>query len=769
MGHHGRPVSIDRQRDVLSAIFEPAGRSAAEQFAVAVSQLLASGPLAATHLRDRDVLRATWWVTGLITTADWIGSNELEFPYTAPIARDASLLAYWQLAEERAVSAVRNAGLEPPSPAKHRTFAELTGRADLPTPAQRWASNVALPDGPTLFILEDVTGAGKTEAAQILIHRLMAAGRASGAFWAMPTQATANAMYDRQAKSLLKLFEDNVTQIPSLVLAHGQSRMHKGFRATVIAEPGDKRDSIHADDADVPGEIACAAFLANSSRAAMIADVGAGTVDQAILAVLPSKFNTMRLFGLAEKVLVLDEIHAYDAYMVQELKALLRFHAALGGSVIALSATLSSKLTSDLIREWQGAMRPSNIIAGDLSPCTKYPLATVVGGDGTVIQEPLDATPWSRRTVPVTLIHHEEEVIQALVSAASDGAAAVWIRNTVDSCRAAAATLRQRGAQDVTVFHARFAQFDRQRRETDVLARFGPTDSPRRAGSILVATQVVEQSLDLDFDVMATDLAPIDLLIQRLGRLWRNPHRSMRPPKSHPQLLVVAPPFNANPPSSWLDELLPKTKWVYHDAGVLWRTLRTLDERHEIVTPDGIRDLVAQVYDDDFCPPTLQASADRARGEQSAATGTAMQYVLNIQSGYVGEGLLWASDVRVPTRLSDFQTTVRLGRVMPDGSVAPWADTPYTLPPWHRWALSEVRVSRHRLPTTSRPDPALRAACNAVRTTWGRWEQEIPLVPLQPYGNRWRGSAVRPDGQIIAIEYDADFGFSFSPAPDNLG
>lgn len=764
MGHHGRPVAIDPQRDVLSAIYKPGGRAAAEAFASAAIRLLDPPPLPARPLEERDALRATWWIAGLITVADWIGSNERWFKYKPDPPAHSELREYWDLARSQAAAAVAAAGLESPVPARQRTFVEITGRAE-PMPAQRWATEVALPEGPILFILEDVTGTGKTEAAQVLIHRLMVAGRANGAFWAMPTRATANAMYDRQAKSLRALF-DETAAAPSLALAHGKSRFHEGFRSTVIDEPGRAAMSEQANAADAPGEVACAAFLANRSRTAMIADVGAGTVDQAILAVLPSKFNTLRLFGLADKVIVLDEIHAYDAYMAEELKALLRFHAELGGCVIALSATLSAKLSAELVSEWRHAVARSSKQSEGEASAPPYPLATIVGGDGRAIRAALESTQWSRRSVAVRIAHDGEQAVEALLGAAHRGAACVWIRNTVDSCREGAEILRLRGATDVSVFHARFAQVDRQRREDDVLARFGPTDGNARTGAILVATQVVEQSLDLDFDVMVSDLAPIDLLVQRSGRLWRHPFRSTRPVGPGPELLVLAPSFQEEPSSDWLDGLLPKTKWVYQDAGVLWRTLRALGSERAIESPDGLRRLIAQVYDDDACPTSLQTSADRARGAATAATATARQYTLKIGDGYVGENLLWATDVRVPTRLSDHQITIRLGRVMDDESIAPWAPSRADVPPWHQWALSEVSVSRARVPFGSTVHGAEQAKCDAVRATWGRWEQEIPLVPLRYHAGRWFGRVVAPDGNATAIEYDPELGLSFRVADE---
>lgn len=758
MGHHGRPIGKSRGGD-LRRTFQVAAIDAAREFTDIVASLLVPEPFDARDLDEEAAQRATWWVAGLVTAADWIGSNEAWFPYTSPIDGDHSLGAYWALARQRAEIAVRAAGMESPKPAPHRTFAELSGRSTAPTSVQQWAQEVAISPEPTLFIIEDATGSGKTEAAQILIHRLMAAEQASGAFWAMPTQATANAMYQRHAERIRVLFADDCPEQPSLVLAHGQSRMHDGFRETVIDLPLEPRGASEIDEADAPSEVMCAAFLANSSRTALLADVGAGTVDQAILSVLPSKFNTMRLFGLADKVLVLDEVHAYDAYMLAELEALLRFHAQLGGSAIALSATLPAALLRKLTEAWRSGASQSPVKSSARSLSDAYPLATTVKGV-EVNQTALTSTPWSRRSVPVRFIQDEESAIARLLDASARGCACVWIRNTVDGCREAAAALRTRGARDVSVFHARFAQVDRQDRERDVLERFAAGDRPRRAGAILVATQVVEQSLDIDFDVMISDLAPIDLLIQRCGRLWRHPLRRRPVTEPERELLVLSPEFSADPEPSWLDAVLPKTKWVYPDPGILWRTLRALNQCRSIDSPDGLRGLIEQVYDDDFCPDGLAAAADRASGDSFAAAGSAKQYVLSAERGYLGDDLIWSSDTRVPTRLGNHQVTVRIGRVDRD-QVLPWAEERSDMPDWHRWALSEIRVARHRVPLDAMVPPDLAAAASAARGAWGKWEQAIPLLPLARHGHGWRGQLRGSDGQAVEFEYDRADGMRF--------
>ncbi|MBX6365075.1 MAG: CRISPR-associated endonuclease Cas3'' [Gemmatimonadetes bacterium] len=414
-GHHGRPVGA--RNPVFRQRFSHPARTAARQCADAVVELLCPEPITVPPPDTERARIASWYVAGLMTTADWVGSGPHWFRYTAPLADDASLARYWARAQAAAQRAVGEAGLAAPPVAGLRPFSDLTHIANDPTPLQRWAETARLPRGPCLVVIEDVTGAGKTEAAQMIVHRLLVEGRAAGAYWAMPTQATANAMYGRQARMIGALYADGAEPKPSLVLAHGQQRLHPAFRATVLPgaavaaagtsdEPGARSDGPD----DLAGTVACTAFLADDSRAALLADVGAGTVDQAILGVLPSRFNTVRLVGLAEKVLVVDEAHAYDAYMGVELEALLRFQAALGGDAVVLSATLPAVRRAQLVQAWLDGVRDGGWDAGQgvrdgpsLQPGA-YPLVTTVSPEG-VREWPLAAAPWSRRSVPVRFVH----------------------------------------------------------------------------------------------------------------------------------------------------------------------------------------------------------------------------------------------------------------------------------------------------------------------------------------------------------------------------
>ncbi|HET6194642.1 MAG TPA: CRISPR-associated helicase Cas3', partial [Acetobacteraceae bacterium] len=532
-------------------------------------------------------LRLAWKLAGLAVIADWIGSNEAWFEAnTTPMP----LAQYWSLyAQPQAALAVARAGVVPARPRRQVVLTDLAAHASEATPLQSLAATLELPpSGPSLVVIEDQTGAGKTEAALLLAHRMMTAGQAHGVFVALPTMATANAMYGRLADAYRALFDAG--ELPSLVLAHSRRNLHKGFRDSILAMP-DSDDAVAEDAAGETAGAQCAAWVASDRRRAFLADIGVGTIDQSLLGVLPSRHAPLRLLGLSQRVLIVDEAHAYDAYMARELETLVEFQAGLGGSIIVLSATLPHTKRTDLVRAFHRGAGGTAVASEE----SAYPLLTLAttAGDRELACDPC---PGLGRTVEVERLADTGIAITRIATAVRAGLAVAWVRNTVDDAIEAQAALRVAGI-DADLFHARFAMGDRLDIEARVLERFGRTAlAAQRQGRALVATQVIEQSLDLDFDLIVSDLAPIDLLIQRAGRLWRH-RRDDRPVAADtPRLIVVSPEATKDADGGWLSGPLRRTRNIYRWT-ILWRTARALFAAGAIMAPGDLRRLIGAVYD----------------------------------------------------------------------------------------------------------------------------------------------------------------------------
>ena len=745
-GHHGRPPVVAAGAVVLpSSVACAACLAAASAFVQSVFALLAPPALPKLGARDRQAL--AWWFAGFTVVADWIGSARQWFP-TVDAASNTDLAAYWQQSCAQAQRAVREAGLIPAAIATDTGMAALFPGRD-PRPLQRWADGVALPEGPCLFVIEDVTGAGKTEAALVLAHRLMCAGRASGTFVALPTMATANAMYGRLSDAYARLFVSSAH--PSLVLAHGRSKLNDAFTDSILDGAAADAVDLRNDDADAPVAAQCAAWIADNRRKSFLAQLGVGTIDQALLAVLPSRHSPLRLLGLAQRVLIVDEAHAYDAYVSAELARLLEFHAAMGGSAVVLSATLTAQQRADLCRAFRTGLGCDD----DHEPATTtaYPATTVVSVAGSETHA-VPMTAGLRRNVAVERVASTDAAADAIVAAASAGAAVAWIRNTVDDAIEATELLRARGL-DPLLFHARFAMGDRLAVEQEVLRLFGPTSTPaERAGRVLVATQVVEQSLDVDFDLLVSDIAPADLIVQRAGRLWRHPWRGTRPVPS-PRLLLLSPEPVADPPADWLGDAA--TRFVYDNPAVLWRSAQALLSAGSIDTPDNIRALVEAAYDEANTPPGLESATYRAEGKGAAARGVAGQNVLTFDQPYDRSAGLWEPDDHTPTRLGEPQVTLRLASYA-NGRLMPWCDD---VSIYRAWCLSEVSVRASRVAGVVE-DPEIAPALAALRAQWSRWDREMLVLVLRPVdAATWHGRVVDRRGAQRLVTYTRTTGLAW--------
>ncbi len=736
-GHHGRPVTSFATSRTGAAVpprkigplkLRLAARALAQDLAelFEVSNTQDNQNQTKTW-NDHALISYSWWLATLIPFSDWIGSNDKFFEIRTPanFSNFTSVPEYWQVAQHNAAGALRDLGLTPAAIREPKTFSLLPEMAEA-SPIQKWAQKTVLPkDGPCLAIIEDATGSGKTEAALMLAHRLMDKGFAKGFFVALPTMATANAMHDRLRILFAKLFEDDPSQpAASLSLAHGRARaMQKQI-----------------SDQDSPVVAWCSDWIAAENRKAFFAQAGVGTIDQAVLAVLTSKYQTIRLRGMADKVLIIDEAHAFDTYMSAEVQALLRFHASQGGSAILLSATLPLSQRQAYARAFAEGARWADTQA--LTE-TAYPLATFLSAEQTV-ETPGKTRAGTERKVTVRRVETKTEAEALAIAAASDGAAVAIIRSTVDEALRTYEHLKGAIASvaniNVQVFHSRFLFDDRQAIEQDVVARFGKDSKPdQRRGQILVATQVIEQSLDCDFDVIITDLAPIDLLIQRAGRLWRHPRGRERPENVRsPILHVVSPKPDLAGTDKQFEEALPEVVWVYSNPSLLVRTAEHLFKAGEIETrtlaggknedvPGHPRNLVEAVYSDadiERLSASLQAADDEAQGKGYGETEMARRATLHPLKAYNSEIEPWLDEAAVVTRLGD-SLPVRVA--IEDGTqLVPLAERARSS---NDWSLTELRLRPSIAGNILTP---MREQLAALTPPWADYESDIRLLVLHP-------------------------------------
>ena len=762
-GHHGRPP-----KDTKWSMFwfQPEDISAARDLSARLSGMFFGSPRPPAletpdeyAFRDR-VARSSWSLAGFAVLCDWLGSNRRWFPF---VEEPMALEVYW---EERALPqagrAVEEAAVVPVPARREMRFATLFPGLRAATGLQEAADTVPIASGPQLFIIEDLTGSGKTEAALTLAGRLLARGEGEGIYVALPTTANADAMYQRVGTVYERLFEPGSR--PSLVLAHSRRDLSTTFRESIrstdmaVEAPYDRDESGAA--------ATCAAWLADSGKKALLAQVGVGTIDQALLAVLNVRHQSLRAVGLLGKVLIVDEVHACDAYMNRLLEHLLELHAAQGGSAILLSATLPLETRGKLVEAFcRGA---------DFDPPAAlpeaYPQLAAISRDG-VHTIPAEPPPWSRRTLGFELCHDPEEAMGWVEERARAGAAVCWIRNTVADAIEASRELAERlGAGNVTLFHARFVLGERLGIEADVLRRFGKESGPEsRRGHVVVATQVIEQSLDLDFDEMLSDLAPIDLLLQRAGRLRRHrrdEHGAILPEgegpdrRSPPVLRVLTPEPVDDPPPTWISSFLPGTSFVYPDHAELWRTARLLRDRSTVRLPEDSRLLVEEVYGAESSlalPGGLQNNAESAEGSRQGDRSIAELNAQALHLGYSGVSVAaWTDDEDTRTRLGEPTVTLRLAR---------WDGT--TLLPMvpdddrtRAWRLSEVTVRRRKIADVPEAtDPALAAEVQRLMDDPAWRSGRLLLVPMEQQGDgTWEAQVLLPDLGSRTITYRSKIG-----------
>jgi CRISPR-associated endonuclease/helicase Cas3 len=464
---------------------------------------------------------------GLVSLADWLGSDRRFFSFLAELDH-----GYMSTTRQRAANAIASVGLNAlPLQAliSGRTdFHSLTGMLQ-PRPAQELIGEYSL--GEQLVILEAETGSGKTEAALWRFARLFEARRVDSMYFALPTRAAARQIHGRVNEAMKRLFGTEVLEVVLAVPGYLQAGDAQGQMLPDW--------EVHWDDDDGQGEKnLLARWAAENTKRCLAATVAVGTVDQAMLAALAVKHAHLRAAAVSRSLIVIDEVHASDRYMTEVQDHLLRMHLKRGGYAMLMSATLGSVARA----KWLGQNNaPPFKIAVDAA----YP---AVWGKGEAAPHSTSAQDRQKCVMmKVVAPWSADSAGKLAVCAARDGARVLVIRNTVSAAVATFEAIRGAGNEGFlmqvsggpALHHSRFASEDRQLLDSAVEEALH-TRKRQSGGVIVLGTQTLEQSLDIDADFLVTDLCPVDVLLQRIGRLHR--HDLWRPSGfEQPRCVVLVP------------------------------------------------------------------------------------------------------------------------------------------------------------------------------------------------------------------------------------
>jgi CRISPR-associated endonuclease/helicase Cas3 len=600
---------------------------------------------------------------GLVMLADWLGSHEGFFPF------DRATGDRLTFAPEAARRALRAVGLDarayqavlvehPPD------LAAVFGFAPHPLrPLQQMLAMWPVTGEERLLILEAETGSGKTEAALARFLALFAAGEVDGLYFALPTRVAARELYGRVLRAVENTFPDPNDRPPVLLAVPGYARLDGVDAKTLLPGPETRWED------DIARAVQERAWAAERPKRFLAATVAVGTLDQALLSVLQVPHAHLRSVCLDRQLLVVDEVHASDPYMHQLLAHLLTHHLGIGGHALLLSATLGAAARTDLVNAGGRRVEPPDWAAASIAP---YPALTVGR------QPPLAVTAaMPDKTVAIELVPALADpagLIPRLQEALAAGARVLVVLNTVARVialqQAVEALLPQTSlftcGPVIAPHHGRFAPVDRTVLDAAVSQRFGKDSA---AGPVLlIGTQTLEQSLDLDADLLLTDLCPMDVLLQRIGRLHR--HVRARPAGYETARAIVLTPADATL-ESWLGRDgrargIAGLGKVYPDLRVVRRTLDVLAATPTLAIPRDNRRLV-----EGATHPEALATLDsppwqsHARNIEGGEIAQALQATLvSIRLQRFGEFTFNALNQTVQTRLGLNDLRVRLDRIV---------------------------------------------------------------------------------------------------------
>lgn len=486
---------------------------------------------------------------GMISMSDWIASTTKYFPFTPQIM---DLKKYQTISEQQAKNALED--LKWNKQISKKDIFDFKGLFDYtPNNLQQEIIKMSkdITDEPFLAILEYPMGEGKTEAALYLAD-IWQQQTGMGCYFAMPTQATANAKFLDFKKYLGKRY-DRV----NFHLIHGQASMSEMYQQ--LQNPTDK-DNVVADE-----------WFINNRRS-ILSSHAIGTIDQILYAVLNIRYNSIKLYGLSNKIVIFDEVHSYDIYTLSILKLLIKYLKDIGCSVVLLSATLNHSARTELIESFGGDVLQNNV---------GYPRVTFINNGKTTIKH----VPCDNKKFGIKFITRDQMADSLEQKLVSGGCAAV-VCNTVKIAQETYSQLKQIFGDIVYLYHARYPFSDRDKREKHIISLFGKNSKNRPDKAIVVATQVIEQSLDIDFDFMISFIAPIDALMQRMGREHR--HYIPNRPIHDAEFYIVLNEDVADYGTTGL---------IYSPYHLL-RTYLTLKDIKQINIPNDVDIFIEKVYEE---------------------------------------------------------------------------------------------------------------------------------------------------------------------------
>ncbi len=493
-------------------------------------------------------------IAGLVSVSDWIGSGlfsdmiDVKDNNIVPVIRKK----------------IQEAGFVVPSIKPCLQFKDLFPPYQ---PRVMQKELIRMVDRPGVYILEALMGEGKTEAALSVAYNMVSQKKASGIYFALPTRLTSEKMYER-FNAFLENVLPNEEKHRSLLL-HGQSWLYE----TSLGEEGR------------PGY-----SWFDSKKRGLLAPFAVGTIDQSLMAVLNVKHSFVRAFGLAGKVVILDEVHTYDAFTGTIMDHLIKTLVSLGCTIILLSATLTAQRKMELTSTLNGTEELANIPQS-------YPLITkIIPNKNSEYSNSIEST---QRTVEVVNCYDDAEALDIVREKALQGECILWIENTVQEAQDVFCQLgawSQETNVDIGLLHSRFPQIRRSELEDTWVTAFGKSGIEHRCtgGRILIGTQILEQSLDIDADFLVTRLAPTDMVLQRIGRLWR--HRDIdlvRPHQAKASVLLLSPADSQL--SSNLERAFGKSGFVY-DPYVLLRSQEVWLSQKSVTIPRDLRNLIESTY-----------------------------------------------------------------------------------------------------------------------------------------------------------------------------